>query len=1209
MLQRFIRFFTVAFAIFLIASKACSENYKQWDVFTAETIEGITIKFCVADVDKKECHVGANDGKVAVVGQVNGHITIPSEVNGFTVTRIGPSAFMGTGISSASIPGTITSIGGWAFRECKNLKSVDVPNSVTEIGAGTFKDCFVLEKVHLPELLKTIEYMMFDRCWELKSVNIPSSTTKIGSEAFYGCHKIESISIPASVMQIAKDAFSGCESLTKVYSYITEPFEQETLPSCASTLYVPEGTKEKYKQVPNWNKFDRILEFGEEEVVETEAYAVLSTDQKTLSFYYDDQRTNREGTIFIAANFRNGTDYLGDNGWYQYCDLITSVIFDKSFADYDGLTNTGFWFAYFGSLTSISGLEYLNTSNVTDMKGMFASCKSLTSLDVSHFNTSNVTDMSMMFMSCSNLKYLDVSGFDVSNVTDMTMMFSYCSALASLDVSKFDTKNVMKMTNMFSSCSYLSELDLSAFNTENVVSMEQMFAGCANLTSLSVTNFDTSNIIATGVQSMFYGCSSLKELDLSSFRTSNVYDMSFMFFNCISLTTIYVGSGWNVDNVTSSNNMFANCTSLIGGDGTVFDPNYTDKTKAYAGTGGYLTLKGGQGEDPDTGEGWHTLINKKLLKISAQADEWMMLQDNGYLVIHRSGSTHNILFDAYIDPDNPNYLRFYYEAIPYYRIIINGNRVKLYDENALVDEVPTASYTIDGDGADVYDHIGDNTFRAYTAEGVLMRFKVIDEVNMTCQPFAIYEVGTNGVGVFSSTAIPSTTAGIVTIPKTVNEYTVTQICERAFEGCSAIQSIVVPEEVDSIGSRAFAECTQMTSIDMPATITRWGVSVFQGCTSLTSFTMPYSFGQGGAYMFDGCTALDEVEFPEGMTYIPKDLFRNCSGLTTVSFPSTILTIDDGAFYKCSRLTSIELPLGISYIGKAAFYNCKGLATVTVGESVLVIEENAFGGCTNLTGFYIYAVDVPDTHKNAFIYASTANATLHVPVGSKELYAGTIPWNAFGKIVEIGDLDPIEEEIVVNISNLEGQDLSNNVVDNIYYNIGADGYDASDQSIVISQSTDMEQIADATPGSSDIVNNFVGLILMIEQGKGVIHVNTKTSGAAQLAVQVGSNNPTMISKSERSDIAIDYDATETTYVYIYAIIGSSAAPSMRASSADEVRIYGFTVNPGASGIKAIWTNEDSNAQIFSLDGKPLNEPQKGVNIVRMSNGQVRKVIVK
>ena len=151
---------------------------------------------------------------------------------------------------------------------------------------------------------------------------------------------------------------------------------------------------------------------------------------------------------------------------------------------------------------------------------------------------------------------------------------------------------------------------------------------------------------------------------------------------------------------------------------------------------------------------------------------------------------------------------------------------------------------------------------------------------------------------------------------------------------------------------------------------------------------------------------------------------------------------------------------------------------------------------------------------------------------------------------------------------------------------------------------MGQITNAVPGSDDVKNNFTGIILKVAAGKGTITVNVKTIGNAQLVVQVGNATPMIASKTEQGDVVVSYDVAEDTYVYIYAIIGSSASPSMRASSTDEVRIYGFTVSPGASGVKAVWANEDSKAQIFSLDGKPLNELQKGVNIARMSKTHIR-----
>ena len=233
----------------------------------------------------------------------------------------------------------------------------------------------------------------------------------------------------------------------------------------------------------------------------------------------------------------------------------------------------------------------------------------------------------------------------------------------------------------------------------------------------------------------------------------------------------------------------------------------------------------------------------------------------------------------------------------------------------------------------------------------------------------------------------------------------------------------------------------------------------------------------------------------------------------------------------------------------------------------------------------------------------------MPTQSVDAYKAAEPWKNFKSIEGVLYVEPIDGETTVNTDNLNGQDLSDNVVDGVYYNVGDDGYDATDGSIVISETTNMGQITNAVPGSDDVKNNFTGIILKVAAGKGTITVNVKTIGNAQLVVQVGNATPMIASKTEQGDVVVSYDVEEDTYVYIYAIIGSSASPSMRASSTDEVRIYGFTVSPGASGVKAVWASEDCNAQIFSLDGKPLNEPQKGVNIVRMNNGQVRKVVVK
>ena len=125
-----------------------------------------------------------------------------------------------------------------------------------------------------------------------------------------------------------------------------------------------------------------------------------------------------------------------------------------------------------------------NTSNVTDMNGMFGLCSGLTSLDVSSFNTSNVTSMMGMFGNCSGLTSLDVSNFDTSNVTDMSGMFGLCSGLTSLDLSNFNTSKVTNMTQMFGNCSGLTSLTLSGWVISDATDTSGMFDGCSKLTSI-----------------------------------------------------------------------------------------------------------------------------------------------------------------------------------------------------------------------------------------------------------------------------------------------------------------------------------------------------------------------------------------------------------------------------------------------------------------------------------------------------------------------------------------------------------------------------------------------------------------------------------------------------------------------------------------------------------------------------------------------------
>ena len=176
------------------------------------------------------------------------------------------------------------------------------------------------------------------------------------------------------------------------------------------------------------------------------------------------------------------------------------------------------YFSGFSEMTSID-LSALDTSEVTNMKGMFEDCWSLTSLDLSNFDTSEVTNIGAMFQDCSSLTSLDVSNFDTSKVTDMSDMFSWCSSLTSLDVSNFDTSKVTNMSHMFGRCSRLTSLDVSNFDTSKVKDMSSMFSWCSSLTSLDVSNFDTSNV--TNMHFMFCKCPAWATVDQTKFAGAN----------------------------------------------------------------------------------------------------------------------------------------------------------------------------------------------------------------------------------------------------------------------------------------------------------------------------------------------------------------------------------------------------------------------------------------------------------------------------------------------------------------------------------------------------------------------------------------------------------------------------------------------------------------------------------------------------------------
>ena len=234
---------------------------------------------------------------------------------------------------------------------------------------------------------------------------------------------------------------------------------------------------------------------------------------------------------------------LGE-GCADYNQAETLILGDW---DTSNTTNMGGMFSCFNSLETLD-VSNLDTQNVTDMSAMFMRNSAKKIHGLTNFNTQNVKTMNSMFF-VSQADNVTVTSFDTSNVTNMGWMFC-ANSTKNMDLSNFNTSNVTDMENMFGSSNILA-LDLSRFDTSKVIYMNQMFENAKTTSLTGLNNFNTSNV--KYMDNMFYNLKATA-IDVSNFDTSNVINMSLMFGNTIA-TTLDV-SDFNTSSATNMYGMF-----------------------------------------------------------------------------------------------------------------------------------------------------------------------------------------------------------------------------------------------------------------------------------------------------------------------------------------------------------------------------------------------------------------------------------------------------------------------------------------------------------------------------------------------------------------------------------------------------------------------------------------------------------------------------
>ena len=369
-------------------------------------------------------------------------------------------------------------------------------------------------------------------------------------------------------------------------------------------------------------KFEEISGMRQIEIKES-----LSAGEHTLKLSYQKNYSgNNNADRTFIYDLKTATSISDNNYIAEYNAKNTTLTFkkviDANISDIgnnsvivEKYNNVGEICKALGNVTikNIVFEESFKTYAPTSLKNFFYNCTSLETISgLEYLNTANITDMGSMFQDCYNLKSLDLTKFDTKNVSSMYFMFYNCPNLTSLDLTNFNTKNVKNMNGMFGDCTHLTSLDITNFNTAKVTNMGNMFLGCSNLTSLDLTNFNTAKV--TDMHGMFNGCSALISLDLTNFNTAEVRDMNRMFYmldkSSTALTTIYVSDNFVTTNVQNGEKMFKNCTKLKGFQKySLLD---TDHRYANYKTGYFTKLVGKNGEEKigATGE---TLATENLV--------------------------------------------------------------------------------------------------------------------------------------------------------------------------------------------------------------------------------------------------------------------------------------------------------------------------------------------------------------------------------------------------------------------------------------------------------------------------------------------------------------------------------------------------------------------------------------------------------------------
>ena len=924
---------------------------------------------------------------------LTGNISIPSRVNGMPVVSIGygdDSVFADpAAISSVSLPSTITDIAADAFRNCSSLRSITIPSSVKSIGDSAFYGCSSLASVTMSGGVTSIGAWAFYECSALTSVELSDELTSIGRSAFNGCSALAAINIPISVTSIADDAFKDCSSLT-IYAEATSRPDG----------WVYEGN---YSYDDNWNPDDRSVMWGQSysggllykkvddgveivrcdytgdvvipSAIEGEPVVALSPTSSSV-FESPSQVTSvtlpaslkrvSEGAFYGCTELDSVTMPVVGGEVSRFVDLFRSYSVNVP----QGLTVDVIGTSPIPDATSASegyfagsGIKEVNIAGGVGAIGSyaFAGCTSLSTLTLKSGVTSIGTSA---FEGCTSLTSLTVP----SSVTSMrNNAFKGCTGLSGVRITSiaawcgidFESELANPLTEVHKLYNYGRLVtDLTIPSSVRSIGA-YAFAGCTPLTSVTILDGVTS-IAPTA----FFGCTAIEKATVPVALMSAVPKEALSTMVLTSGTALASNAfdGYDAlvsvtlpDTMTSiGSSVFAGCASL---EEIILPATLaTIGSRAFEDCTGLVSIAI---PDSVTSIGQYAFSGCPAEIIWGDAPSLTSLE--GYVFAEYAGTA---------------------IAVPHGVRSIAGY--------AFSNCAALTSVTI----PDSVTAIGQYAFSGCPEISSL----VVDDANL------IYHSAGNCI---IETAEKELAFGCKTsiIP---SDGSVTAIGSHAFDGCSGLTSISIPNGITSIKTYAFRNCSDLISIALPGSIISIGAYAFDDCVGLTQVSTDglaawcgISFGNATAnplyyahdlYIDD--EKLTELVIPDRVTSIKGYIFYNCTSLTSVTIPDSVTNIGSSAFSGCTAIQKAEMPSHViddipksslntvvitsgDSIGKNAFSNCASLTSVSLPDSIKSVGDGAFKGCSSLQSLVI-----PET---------VANIGEGVLSGCRSLISVTIPF--------------------------------------------------------------------------------------------------------------------------------------------------------------------------------------------------------------------------